>query len=415
MKYKDFLPEVLTVTQFIEVMDAALNSFDGIMVEGEVDEFRITQGKWIRMVLKDERSNVRCFMPAWDLHAAIEEGMKVRVSGRPKMTEKWGFSFNLYDVKPAGEGALKRALELLKQRLEAQGLFAAERKRVLPRFPRHIALITSREAAAYTDFLKVLKARQGGLTISFINSQVQGEDAPRQLVEALELANTAGDGPDVVILVRGGGSLEDLMAFNDERVVRAVAASRTPIIVGIGHERDVTLAELAADVRASTPSNAAELAVETREAVAMELKQFMDAMGQGLADEILGQERKVRHLVEAMQTSIEAVGQKMRLKTERLVLIANRIEQTLLLFRERTAKAQAYLPKAIAGQLKADGDKLQQLARVINSYSPQAVLKRGYSITKTSGGKIIRSNSQAARGAEISTRLADGELFSVVK
>ena len=219
----------------------------------------------MRFTLKDKESNVRCFMTVWDLKAEIEDGMMVKVSGRPTLTQKWGFSFNLKSVQPAGEGALRRAFVLLQKKLTAEGVFSIERKRSLPRFPQHIALITSREAAAYSDFIKVLNARVGGLKISFIHTQVQGEKAPQQIIEALEAANTGLTDLDVIVLARGGGSLEDLQAFNDEMVVRAVAASRTPTIVGVGHERDVTLAELAADVRASTPSNAAELLVQSRE------------------------------------------------------------------------------------------------------------------------------------------------------
>jgi exodeoxyribonuclease VII large subunit len=281
-----------------------LGAFDSIEVEGEVDEFNISQNKWVRFTLKDKESNVRCFMTVWDLKAEIENGMMVRVSGRPTLTQKWGFSFNLKSVQPAGEGALKRAFELLRKKLTEEGVFETGRKRSLPRFPQHVALITSREAAAYSDFIKVLNARVGGLKVSFIHTQVQGEDAPRQIVEALETANTNLTNLDAIVLARGGGSLEDLQAFNSEVVVRAVAASRAPTIVGVGHERDVTLAELAADVRASTPSNAAELLVQSREKIILQVENMRKNLFTVLTEQMTKQKTAVREAVDILRRQV---------------------------------------------------------------------------------------------------------------
>lgn len=360
--------KAITVSQFVEMVDEGLGAFNGVAVEGEVDEYQLSGGKWVRFALKDESSTVRCFMPAWYLKTVIEDGMKVVATGRPKLTQKWGFSFNLIAVVPSGEGSLKRAFELLKRKLQEEGLFDMERKRPLPHYPQHVALITSREAAAYTDFLKVLNARQGGLTISFIHTQVQGESAPAQIVQALQTANTELAGVDAIVLVRGGGSLEDLQSFNDEQVVRAIAGSRYPTIVGVGHERDVTLADMVADVRASTPSNAAELLVKSRELLRQEIQRLQDRL-----------RNAVFELLKEQRTTIKQV-----------MLILH-------------------------GEVRMMKQRLTQLQRVLMSLSPLGVLQRGYSITKTAQGRVLKRPDQIKTGELIITRLSAGEINSTVR
>ncbi|HBE90890.1 MAG: exodeoxyribonuclease VII large subunit [Candidatus Andersenbacteria bacterium RIFCSPHIGHO2_12_FULL_46_9] len=359
--------KAITVTQLVALVDETLDAFDGVVVEGEVDEYQLSGGKWVRFALKDESSTVRCFMPVWYLKTEIENGMKVLATGRPKLTQKWGFSFNLTSVVPSGEGSLKRAFELLKKKLHEEGLFDADRKRPIPVYPQHVVLITSREAAAYTDFLKVLQARQGGLTVSFIHTQVQGEKAAAQIIGALETANTELAGVDVIVLVRGGGSLEDLQSFNDEQVVRAIAGSRYPTIVGVGHERDITLADLAADVRASTPSNAAELLVKSRDLLEYEI--------------LLLRER-------LRDTVFEQLKQR-RATIKQIMLILH-------------------------GELRTMKQRLTQLQRVLMSLSPLGVLKRGYSITITQSGKVLRKAGEVNGGDKIISRLSFGEINSTV-
>ena len=359
--------KAITVTQLVEMVDETLDAFNGVVVEGEIDEYQLSGGKWVRFALKDENSIVRCFMPVWYLKTEIENGMKVLATGRPKLTQKWGFSFNLTSVIPSGEGSLKRAFELLKKKLHEEGLFDADRKRPIPTYPQHVVLITSREAAAYTDFLKVLQARQGGLTVSFIHTQVQGEKAAGQIVQALETANTELTGVDVIVLVRGGGSLEDLQSFNDEQVVRAIAGSRYPTIVGVGHERDISLADLVADVRASTPSNAAELLVKSRDL---------------LEHEILVLRERLR------DTIFEQLKQR-RATIKQIMLILH-------------------------GEVRSMKQRLTQLQRVLMSLSPLGVLERGYSITKTESGKVIRKVEEIQIGDNVMTRLNFGEISSTV-
>lgn len=361
---------IFTVTQLVEIINTALTPLQTVIVEGEVEEFHIIHNKWVTFKIRDDESSVGCFMPVWQFRTQIEDGMLVRVQGKPTLRKKGFFSFVLSTIQPAGEGALKRAFDLLRIKLTAEGLFATERKRPLPRWPQHIVLITSRDAAAYSDFLKILQARRGGLRVSFLHTQVQGEQAVPQILQAFELANINLDG-DVLVLTRGGGSLEDLQAFNDEQVVRAIAASRLPTIVGIGHERDISLAEMAADVRASTPSNAAELLVATREELLTNLRELSARMRHRLATAIL----QSRHTVAALGQAL--VG---RLK-ERLA-----------------ARKQA----------------IQDMQRLLASLSPEAILKRGYSITKTAKGKLVRSARQVASSDELSITTADGDIAARV-
>lgn len=380
----------LTVTQFVGLINTALASLDTVTVEGEVEEYKIIQNKWVVFDLKDATSLVRCFMPKWNLRTEIEDGMLVRAVGQVKLRSKGFLSFVLDSVQPAGEGSLKRAFVLLKKKLEHEGLFAPARKRALPRFPQTMGLITSRDAAAYGDFLKVLKARQGGLTIYFLHTPVQGEEAPTAIIRALEQANTTLKNLDAIVLVRGGGSLEDLQAFNDERVVRAVAASRVPIIVGVGHERDETLAEYAADVRASTPSNAAELLVRTR------------------IESLAAIDHARQRLRQAVQTALTRHRTVIQRAVSRRFIVA--ISQK----RQRLGSIRQALSHYLAETLRRKQQQTDQLLRLLRSFSPETILNRGYSITRTKKGHVLKRAAQVKRGDQLMTQLSDGQIPSVV-
>jgi exodeoxyribonuclease VII large subunit len=258
-------PQTISVTEFVSIINETLAfAYPQVLIEGEVSSFKVNQGKFVFFDLKDEANVLNCFMMVHQLKMPIEDGMKVRVLGSPKVTKFSKFSLTVRDVELAGEGALRRAMELLKKKLEGEGLFDPARKRPIPAFPTRLGLITSGASAAYADFIKILSARWGGIEVLLADVSVQGAQAPDQIVGALEYFNTLRDPVDVLVLIRGGGSLEDLAAFSTEPVARAVAASRTPIIVGVGHEVDFSLADYAADLRAATPTDAARLVVPDR-------------------------------------------------------------------------------------------------------------------------------------------------------
>lgn len=253
----------LSVRQFVDITNSLLSSnLESVVVEGEVAGFKINQNKYVFFDLKDTRdgTTVNIFMMLSRLTVPLEDGMKILVRGKPKLTD-WGrFSLTVDAVQPVGDGNIRKAFEVLKARLATEGLFDEERKKTLSdvRAIRRIGVVSSTAAAGFIDFVKIMNARSGGHALIVANTVVQGVEAPGKLIRALERLDAMGD-LDVIVILRGGGSADDLAAFNDEALVRAIAAARTPIVTGIGHEIDTTLADLAADLRASTPSNAAEL------------------------------------------------------------------------------------------------------------------------------------------------------------
>ena len=248
-----------TPTEFIAIANQTLEyAFSSVTIEGEIGSFKVNQGKWVFFDIKDKESSISCFMTLYQLRMPLEDGMKVVVRGVPKVT-KWGkFSFTVQSVMPVGDGNLKKAYELLKKKLTDEGLFDLSRKRKLPEDLTRIGVISSTSAAGYADFIKILNARWGGLQVQVAHTQVQGLDAPDQIIRALNYFNEHSN-VQVIAILRGGGSADDLACFNDELLVRSVAASKIPVITGIGHEIDESLCDLAADIRASTPSNAAEM------------------------------------------------------------------------------------------------------------------------------------------------------------
>lgn len=251
---------ILSVSDFVAVSnDIFEKSFPSVLIEGEVSSFKINQKKFVFFDLKDERSSLSCFMTVWQMRFPLEDGMKIVAEVRPRLTD-WGkFSLTVERVIPKGEGNLKKSFDILKQKLAREGLFDKDRKRDLPQNPQRIAVISSTQAAGFADFVKIINERWSGLKIRVAHTQVQGMAAADQIIRAIEYFNSCEELPEVIAIIRGGGSADDLAVFNDERLVRAVAASRVPIITGIGHEIDESLCDLGADYAASTPSNVAQI------------------------------------------------------------------------------------------------------------------------------------------------------------
>ncbi len=260
--------QVFAVSDFIAVFNQTVEyAYPSVVIEGEVASFKVNQGKYVFFDIKDKLGSIGCFMSVWQLRVPIEDGMKVIISASPKLTQ-WGkFSLTVKSIRPSGEGAIKKSFELLKSKLEHEGLFSIERKRILPTIPKHVAVISSTQAAGYADFIKIINDRWGGLKIDVGHVQVQGDTAPDQIIRAIECFNEQEVLPEVLVIIRGGGSADDLAAFNDERLVRAIVKSRIPTLVGVGHETDESLADLVADVRAATPSNAAQILVPDKKEI----------------------------------------------------------------------------------------------------------------------------------------------------
>lgn len=309
-----------SVSDAIAVINQTLDyAYPTITVVGEVASFKVNQNKYVFFDIKDQSGTLGCFMSVYQLRTQLEDGMKVQVVAQPKITP-WGkFSLTVRDVRPVGEGSLKRAFELLRAKLEKEGLFSSERKRALPTLPSRIGVISSTGAAGYADFVKIISERWGGVELVVAHTQVQGADAPAQIVRALEHFNQMAEPVDVIALIRGGGSADDLSAFNDEPLVRAIASSRIPTIVGVGHEVDTSLADMAADVRAATPSNAAQLLVPDKQEIARRVSQNVRTMV-GAISQL--HTRQVRQLTEQRERLLTGIDGVYRRTNERYIQLA---------------------------------------------------------------------------------------------
>ena len=364
-----------------------------VWVEGEVSNFRQVASGHCYFTLKDAGAELRCVMwrdRARGMRALPNNGDSVLAHGRVGVYEQRG-DLQLYvdALEPLGLGWLYQEYERLKARLEAEGLFAAERKRPLPRFPRRIGVVTSPDAAALRDILNILSRRYPLAEVVLAPTLVQGEEAPPQIIAALRALNARED-IDVILLARGGGSLEELWAFNDERVARAVAASRIPVVCGVGHETDFSLADFAADRRAPTPSAAAELATPDRA-------------------ELAGQVRTLRaRLVRALEADLA----RRRGRVQEQVRVLRRLSPALRLSqtRQRLDDLTERAGRAIRHQIAVRRERLAGLAGRLEGVSPLATLERGYAIVRRAAdGLIVRSPSQVAVGDALRVRVRDGE------
>ncbi|MBU0624783.1 exodeoxyribonuclease VII large subunit [Patescibacteria group bacterium] len=406
-----------TVSEFVNFVNAALSAVvfpEGVAIEGEITEYRVSQGKWIWFLLKDQESVVSCFSMTWKLRQPLEDGLQVRVIGQPKIHPRSGkFSINVDRVEPVGEGALKRAYELLKKLLEKEGLFDLARKRSLPRFPERIGLIASRESAAYSDFLRILKNRWGGIEINSLHVQVQGAEAINSIVAAFNYFNVHPELAEVLVLTRGGGSLEDLHAFNAEEVARAVFGSKIPVVVGVGHERDESLADFVADVRASTPSNAAELLVPDRQELINQLRSFSARLVTIMTGAVVIQQgnvsQAVRQIESALSFSVSSFRHRLRDLADAFARLAvdvvrTKDEQQSLWHRLHTTGDQWL------GHLT---NSLSSKERMLSSFDPQSVLRRGYAIVRRRG-QVLNNATTIAVGESVAVQLHHGSLTAKV-
>ena len=331
---------LLGVSDFVALTNQTLDyAYAGLLVEGEVANFKVNQGKYVFFDLKDDEASVGCFMTVWQLRTPIEDGMKIVVRATPKLTP-WGkFSLTVQAIQPKGEGAIKKTFELLQAKLEKEGLFAAERKRPLPEMPTRVGVISSTQAAGYGDFMKIASDRWGGVRFDVAHVQVQGVGAADQIIAAIKHFGELEQPPEVLVLVRGGGSADDLAVFNDELLVREIAASRVPILTGIGHEIDVTLADLASARRASTPTNAAMVLLPDKTELQREVRY------------------KLRSLLPKVERVLDAQAAAARTKIERM-----------------TTRTEANIAEALAS--------VQARRRVLTELNPAVVLQRGYAIVR---------------------------------
>lgn len=362
----------LQVSEAINLVNQCLDqTLPFMIIEGEVASFKVNQNKFVFFDIKDSAGSMGCFMMVFQLKFPLEDGMKVRVVAQPKLTQ-WGkFSLTVKEVMPVGEGSLKKSFEILKAQLEKEGLFDRSRKRQLPKIPQHIGVVSSSGAAGYADFIKILENRWAGLNITLADVPVQGFDAPLEIVGAINYLNELSDPADVIAIIRGGGSADDLSAFNHEDVVRAIALSRTPTIVGVGHETDVGLSDLAADVRAATPSNAAEIIVPDKNEI----------------------QRRIMRLSEMAENGVTAC---------------------IRVFQEDLSSVELSITKTLNTYFVQTQHRLDAYGQTINYINPEMVLKRGYSIVKD-GDTVVSKAADAILKDELTMQFSDGEIEVRVK
>jgi exodeoxyribonuclease VII large subunit len=418
--------------------DLLEGAFPLVWVEGELGNLSRPGSGHLYFTLKDARAQVRCalFKPKsqW-LNFVPREGLRVLARGRLTLYEARGdYQLVCDSLEEAGEGALRRAFEELKAKLQAEGLFATERKRPLPAFVRRLGVLTSPSGAAVRDVLSVLARRFPLVEVDVLPVPVQGEGAPAQIVAMLQRA-IRSQRYDTLLLARGGGSLEDLWAFNDERLVRAVAASPVPVVSAIGHETDFSLCDFAADVRAPTPSVAAELLVPSRhdqsqrlhglhrrvqvlqrhrlhqlaqraDRAALRLQALRPRARLDLLCRRQGEAQ--RRLAAALRKQLER--QHARLRHADAVLRAMQPRRRLALLRQRVDALRIRPRAALARQLQHDALKLRGLARSLEAVSPLATVARGYAILQREDGRIVRGIGDVAAGDRVQARLQDGVL-----
>ena len=396
-----FLPPVTwTVTDLTRYLRQLLEEDEALQdlwVQGEISNFSRPSSGHLYFTIKDGGAALRCVIwrnNAARLQFAPRDGMAIEAHGLISIYEAGG-QYQLYadTLRPAGEGALYQEFLRLKAKLEAEGLFDPDRKREIPAQPRRIGLITSPSGAALRDVLNTLRRRYPLVEVVLAPSAVQGEEAPGGIVAAFDQLNRLA-GPDVILLVRGGGSIEDLWAFNDERVARAIAASAVPVISGVGHETDFTIADFVADLRAPTPTAAAELAVPDQADLRTGLAELQEALERAALDNITDQ----RWSLQSLHNRLLLYSPRPRLQSER-----QRVD-------ELSNRAGA----SIKHFLELEAAHLHALSQRLASLSPQAVMGRGFAILYAQDGRHIRSISQVSHGERLLAKLTDGSFTAQV-
>jgi exodeoxyribonuclease VII large subunit len=426
-----------------QVRELVEQEYGDVWVEGEISNYRPAPSGHVYFTLKDAEAQLPIVLfrrQATLLRFRPEDGLHVLVRGRVSVYEQRGqMQLVAETMEPVGAGSLQLAIEQLKERLKGKGLFDAARKRPLPLFPRAVGIVTSPTGAVIRDFLNVVSRRHSGLSVLLCPASVQGEAAPAEIEAALAELNDSNL-VDVIVLARGGGSLEDLAAFNSERVARAIASSRLPVVSAVGHETDFTIADFAADLRAPTPSAAAELITEAQFRIAEHLATQGHRLERAARFQLLqARQRLTRLPISRAESRVSALlyrlGQRLddvtlrldsalntqlRLGQNQIAELAAAVlhhdpRQKLAYAREHLADSRARLGRSLERLIESSASRLGALDARLHSLSPLAVLGRGYALVLSSEGALIRSTAQLSTGDRLTTRLAGGSFTGRVE
>ena len=428
-------PEILTVSQLNQRARILLEDvFPQVWVEGELSNIARPASGHIYFSLKDRQAQVRCAIfkqQANRVRDLLRDGLLVRVRGRVSLYEGRGdYQMILDSVEAAGDGALRLAFEALKTTLQAEGLFAPERKQTLPKYPQRIGIITSASGAVLHDIISVFARRAPHVQLTLIPSAVQGQAATAQLLRALSLAGRANF--DAIILARGGGSLEDLWCFNEEALARAISQCRTPIISAVGHETDVSISDFVADMRAPTPSAAAELLAPSRIELLAQLHTLERRLTLRLQDTLKRQRLRIQHLRQRLrhpherlqqhcqrlddltvrlQRAIQLQQRRQQLEHIQMRLHAQNPQHLMLTYQQHIQQVEQRLRRATEQHTRHSKQHLYRLMQSLHLVSPLATLERGYSILSTADQQqIIRSVKTVQPAQTLHARLTDGSI-----
>jgi len=442
---------VWSVAELVSVVRTTIErDFPDVWVEGEISNCRPASSGHLYFTLKDGDAQLRIVMfrnQARLLRFKPQDGMAVIARGRVTMYEARGETQLMAEyLEPKGAGALQVAFEQLKAKLAREGLFEASRKKKLPRMPRRIGVVTSPRGAAIHDMLNILRRRHGSLSILIFPAQVQGEAAAAEVAAGIAYFNRAASGKDddakvdVIILARGGGSAEDLAAFNDEALARAIAASELPVVSAVGHETDFTIADFVADLRAPTPSAAAELVIEAKQELEQRVAGLHDRLGRAARYRLLMAQGRLRELAQdgafarmgeligrrqqrvddVMFRMVHAAREMLRGRHRRLDVASSRVRahdlrRVLAGMRRESESLQKRLEGGAAAALLANRNRAEHAREKLNALSPLAILERGYALVFDSEGKLVKTSDAVSAGESITARVARGEIRAKVE
>lgn len=443
-------PHVFSVTEVTRVVRGVLEAaLEDVWVQGEISNYRLQASGHQYFTLKDAECQLACVRFArpgmWRKNIALQDGMQVQVRGRLTVYEARGqYQLNVSVIQPAGAGLLQAKFEALKRKLAAEGLFDQERKRALPRFPRALGIVTSPSGAALRDMLNVLERRAPWLRVVISSARVQGDGAAAEIITAIrdmERVAALGLAPvDVIVVARGGGSMEDLWEFNHEELARVIASCSLPVVSAVGHEIDFTIADFVADLRAPTPSAAAELVAPDTAEVLRQLQQRASFFHRHVTTTLSALQRHLAGLARSTlfrepQMRIEQLTQRVdsaelallhaikgELNRRRQVLAdhasdlrLHRPDQKLALLRQRMEALITRGRDSFARQLQLRRERLKRVAEMLRLLSPEHTLQRGYTLTTDAQGNLLRSVKDAPSGSTLVTKLRDGKITSIVQ
>ncbi|ENR8887457.1 TPA: exodeoxyribonuclease VII large subunit [Citrobacter koseri] len=435
---------IFTVSRLNQTVRLLLEQEMGqVWISGEISNFtQPASGHWY-FTLKDDTAQVRCAMFRNSNRRVTfrpQHGQQVLVRANITLYEPRGdYQIIVESMQPAGEGLLQQKYELLKAKLQAEGLFDQQYKQPLPSPAHCVGVITSKTGAALHDILHVLKRRDPSLPVIIYPTAVQGDDAPGQIVRAIERANARNE-CDVLIVGRGGGSLEDLWSFNDERVARAIFASRIPVVSAVGHETDVTIADFVADLRAPTPSAAAEIVSRNQQELLRQIQSAQQRLGMAMDYYLANRNRRFTQLFHRLQqqhpqlrlarqqTMLERLRQRMNFALDnQLKRVASRQQRVLQRLNQQNPQPRIYraqtriqqleyrLAENVRARLSATRERFGNAVTHLEAVSPLSTLARGYSVTTATDGKVLKQTRQVKAGDVLTTRLSDGWVESEVK